>query len=273
MLRRMRISMASLLFSLVVTTGGCKKEEPPPPPAKPVDAAVAKVEPPDAAPVDPIQAILTAADRTEEDRKEDEARKPADLLKFMAVKPGSKVADLGAGGGYLTELLVRAVGPEGTVYAQNNKGIIEKFVKEAWPARLARPVNAKVVRVEREFDDPLPPEAKDLDLVTMSFIYHDLVWLKVDRDKFNKKVFDALKPGGAYIVLDHSAADGAGSKVAEKLHRIEKKLVVDEISKAGFKLDSEADFLINKDDSRAANVFDAAIRGKTDRFVLKFVKP
>jgi predicted methyltransferase len=270
----------AVAVTVTVTTGGCKKT-PDATTAGVADAAPAatSVAPADAAAAAPsggadrAQAIVDAADRTAADREEDASRKPAELLRFLGVGPGMKVADLGAGGGYLTELLARAVGPEGVVYGQNNKVTIEKFVSKSWPERLARPVNAKVVRVDRELDDPLPPEAKDLDLVTIGFLYHDAVWMKTDMDKMNRAVFAALKPGGAYVILDHAADEGAGTTVAEKLHRIEKQVVIDQVTGAGFKLDGEGTFLANPQDPRDTNVFDEKIRGKTDRFVLRFVKP
>ena len=221
---------------------------------------------------DPYWTLLRAEDRTAEDRKEDETRKPLDLLRFLGVKPGWKVADLGAGGGYTTEILVRAVGPTGKVYAQNTQQIIEKFVPKEWPARLARPVNKAVVPVVRPFDDPLPPEAKELDLVMMGFIYHDTVWLGTDRAAMNRKIFEALKPGGRYVILDHAGRDGSGTGETKTLHRIEEKVVVEEAEKAGFKLEKKGDFLRNPEDKRDGNVF-GPLRGKTDRFVLSFVKP
>jgi predicted methyltransferase len=221
---------------------------------------------------DPYWTLLRAEDRTEDDRKNDESRKPLDLLRFLQVKPGMKVADLGAGGGYLTELLARAVGPTGKVYAQNSKAVVEKFYAKEWPARLARPVNKNVVDVGRELDDPLPPEAKDLDLVAMGFIYHDAVWLGVDRAKMNQKIFEALKPGGLYVIMDHAGRDGTGSGETKTLHRIEEKAVIDEVKKAGFEVARSGDFLRNKEDPRDASIF-GPLRGKTDRFIIAFVKP
>jgi predicted methyltransferase len=221
---------------------------------------------------DPRWTLLQAEDRTEEDRKDDESRKPLDLLRFIDIKPGWKVADIGAGGGYTTELMVRAVGPSGKVYAQNTKGIIEKFVAKEWPARLARPVNKNVVAVVREFDDPLPPEAKDLDLVIDAFTYHDTVWLGTHREQMNRKIFEALKPGGLYVILDHAGREGTGTSETKTFHRIEEKAVVAEVEKAGFKLARKGDFLRNPEDKRDASVF-GPLRGKTDRFVLAFEKP
>jgi predicted methyltransferase len=223
--------------------------------------------------VDPYQAIVDAADRTEDDRKQDPDRKPVEVLRFMGVKPGWKIADLGAGGGYMTELLSRAAGEGGVVYGQNSKVVIEKFVSKSWPERLARPMLKNVVRVDRELEDPLPPEAKDLDGVYMGFFYHDTVWMKTDRAAMNKKVFEALKPGGVFVILDHAARDGTGSSESEKLHRVDKKLVIDDLTAAGFKLAEDATFLANPGDPRTGNVFDEGLRGKTDRFALRFVKP
>src|SRR5205814_9445743 len=114
--------------------------------------------------------------------------------------------------------------------------------------------------------------AKDLDLVVMAFFYHDTVWLKTDRDAMNKKIFAALKPGGVYLIADHSAKPGAGTSAAESLHRIEEKVVVDEVTHAGFKLESRSKMYENLQDARDWNIFGQG-RGTTDRFVLRFVKP
>lgn len=221
---------------------------------------------------DPYWTLLRADDRTDADRQDDAGRNPLETLRFLAVKPGMRVADIGAGGGYMTELLVRTVGATGRVYGQNAKVVLEKVASKAWAERLARPINKSVVRVDREFDDPLPSQAKDLDLVVNAFTYHDAVWLGVDRTKMNRAIFRALRPGGRYIVLDHAARAGAGSNDAETLHRIEESVVVDEITKAGFQLVDRGAFLRNADDSKDKTVF-GPLRGKTDRFVLAFVKP
>jgi len=222
------------------------------------------------------KAVAEAPDRDDADKKLDAGRKPAELLTFIGVKPGWKVADLAAGGGYTTELLVRAVGPSGVVYGQNSPSLIERFLKEPWGARLAKPVNKNVVRADRDFDDPLPPEAKDLDAVVMVLFYHDTFWTGTDRNKMNAAIMRALKPGGEYVIVDHSGRPGTGATEVQTLHRIEEKVVVDEITKAGFKLAEENDFLKNPADTRDWNAapFKAGEkRGTSDRFSLKFVKP
>ena len=224
----------------------------------------------------PANAIVTAADRSPEDRALDANRKPAELLAFLGIQPGWRIADLGAGGGYTTELLKRAVGDEGTVYGQNSKKLLEMFLEKPWSARLAKPVMKGVVRMDRDFDDPFPGDMRPLDAVTMVLFYHDTVWLGVDREAMNKAVFAALKPGGVFLIVDHSARPGDGIKVTDTFHRIEEDVVKSEVMAVGFVLDGEADFLRNKDDTRDWNDSPRAAgerRGTSDRFVLRFRKP
>ena len=228
------------------------------------------------APAPDSKAIVAASDRSEADRALDAGRHPAEMLAFFGIRPGMRVAEIGAGGGYTTELLARAVGPTGRVYGQNSKFVLERFAQKPWTERLAKPVNAVVTRVDREFDDPLPPEAKDLDAVINVLIYHDTVWFETDRAKMNAAIFKALRSGGIYGVIDHSARAGAGISEVKTLHRIEESTVVKEIEQAGFKLDGSADFMRNPSDARDWNDSPSAAgdkRGTSDRFVLKFKKP
>ena len=221
-------------------------------------------------------AVVNAPDRSPEDRALDAGRKPAELLSFLGVQPGWRIADLGAGGGYTTELLKRAVGSEGAVYGQNSKALLDMFAEKPWSARLEKPVMKGVVRLDRDFDNPFRKDMRPLDAVTMVLLYHDTVWLGVDRDEMNKAVFAALKPGGVFVIVDHSARPGDGIKMASTLHRIEEDVVKSEILAAGFVLDGEADFLRNKDDTRVWNDSPRAAgerRGTSDRFVLRFKKP
>ena len=187
-----------------------------------------------------------------------------------------RVAELGAGGGYTTELLARAVGPTGTVYAQNNRLILDRFAEKPWSARLTRPVMGNVVRVDREFEDPFPPDARNLDAVVIILLYHDLFWMGADRERMNRQVFEHLRPGGLYIIVDHSARPGSGSSEVQTLHRIEERVVRDEVERAGFKLARTADFLRNPADTRDWNDSPRTAgerRGTSDRFALAFVKP
>jgi len=223
-----------------------------------------------------INAIVHAKDRTPEDLALDAGRKPGEMLTFFDLKPGMKVAEIGAGGGYTTELLARAVGPTGTVYAQNPPAFLEGFLKKVWPERLARPVNAKVIRVDRDFASPLPDDAKDLDAVVMVAIYHDTVGMEVDRKAMNEAIFKAVKPGGAFYVIDSSAPMETGVASAKTLHRIDEAVVLEETEEAGFRFESESDFLRNPLDTRDWNASPAAAgdrRGTSDRFALKFIKP
>jgi predicted methyltransferase len=227
--------------------------------------------PPDQIPKNIKDAI--AADRPTEDRQLDAGRKPDQMLAFFGIAPGMQVEDLFAGGGYTTELLSRAVGPTGKVYSQNIR-FPEKYKKigEAWEARLKNPALSNVVAVKKPFDAPdlLPVQPGSLDAVIMNMNYHDMVLFKIDRDKVNAAVFKALKPGGFYDIVDHSAKDGSGVTNVS-LHRIDEKFLIDEIDKAGFKLAAASSALRHPDDDRTWQVFKK--RGETDRFMLKFVKP
>jgi predicted methyltransferase len=215
--------------------------------------------------------VVHDRDRSDADRVIDQRRQPEKLLAFYDVRPGMRVLDLGAGAGYNAELLARVVGPQGIVYAQNSRYLLENIVKGRFDERLKKPVMRNVARVVRDFDDPVPPEARNLDLVTFNFVYHDTVWLGVDRNKMNRAVFAALKPGGVYVVADHSARPGAGVSAVKTLHRIEQSVVLREVEAAGFRPVAEAAFLRNPDDPRNAPVFKPKV--PNDEFVLKFVKP
>jgi predicted methyltransferase len=280
-----RLALSTSTFSaLVLVLAACGGEAPAPAAPPPTGAAppppgaaatgeqhMKSVEVPPA-----IRAAVDASDRDPADTKLDAGRKPAELLAFAGIKPGMKVADLAAGGGYTTELLARAVGPTGVVYGQNSPMILEKFAEKAWAARLAKPADKNVVKVTRDFDDPLPPEAKDLDAVVMVLFYHDTFWMKVDQAKMNAAIFKALKPGGVFVILDHSGRPGTGTTEVQTLHRIEEAQVRKEVTLAGFKLAADAEMWRNADDKRDWNSSPVAAgekRGTSDRFALKFVKP
>lgn len=223
-----------------------------------------------------VRAALDAPDRSAEDRALDAGRKPGELIAFFDIKPGMHVAELGAGGGYTAELLARVVGPQGRVHGQNSKFILERFAEGPWSERLKKPVMANVVRVDREFDSPLPTDLRPLDAVLLILFYHDTVWMKTDRAAMNQAIFDRLKSGGVFGVVDHRARDGAGLADVETLHRIEEKIVVEEVTRAGFRLADRGTFLANPSDARDWNASPRKAgerRGESDRFVLKFVKP
>jgi len=215
-------------------------------------------------------AIVAAPDRSDVDRQTDQRRQPAKLLGFTGAKGGMKVLDMGAGSGYSTELLARAVSPDGTVYAQESAAVMER-IKDKFDIRAQNPAMKNVVHAIRNYDDPIPPGVGGLDLITFFFAYHDVTYMPVDRAEMNKKMFAALKPGGFLVIADHSARAGDGVNVAKTLHRIEESTLRKEIEAAGFKLAAEADFLRNPDDPRDAAVFRPKI--PNDEFVLKYQRP
>jgi predicted methyltransferase len=219
-----------------------------------------------------LAVALAHPDRPAEDRQRDIDRKPEQVLEFFSLRPGMKVADLMAGGGYYTEILSRYLGKEGTVYAQNNAIALRRFAADAMDRRLNGRDLDNVVRVDRELEDPGLPEG-ELDAVIMGLFYHDAYWMGVDREAMNRAIFKALKPGGTYGVFDHHAEAGSRDRDVESLHRVDAEMVRREIRDAGFEWFGAGDMLRNRDDDRTQNVFDPAIRGKTDRFVFRFRKP
>jgi predicted methyltransferase len=216
------------------------------------------------------EAIVAAPDRSDADRQTDVRRQPAKLLAFTGVKSGMKVLDMGAGAGYSTELMARAVGPEGHVYAQESAAVMER-VKDKFDIRAQNPVMKNTVHLIRNYDDPIPPEVSGLDLITFFFAYHDVTYMPADRAAMNNKMFASLKPGGFLVIADHSAKAGEGTSVAKTLHRIEESTLRQEIEAAGFKLVAEGDFLKHPEDPRDAAVFRPAV--PVDEFVLKYQKP
>ena len=174
------------------------------------------------------QQAVASPIRTDEDREADAKRKPLEFLQFTDVRPGMQVLDIAAGGGYTTQLLALVVGSKGTVWAQKTKP--GRRLEE----RLASHPQPNIVPVIRPFEDPIPDDAPKLDLITIIMNYHDIAYMPVDRAKMNKRLFDALKPGGHLVVLDHSAKAGSGISEAKSLHRIDEKVVMDEVSASRF---------------------------------------
>lgn len=225
------------------------------------------------APIDYRPAIADAA-RPATDRERDAARKPAELLEFAQIAPGEQVGDFVMGGGYVTRLLAAAVGPAGRVFAFQPTEFIA-FKKQYGDDQAA--VDAAYANVDAVAGPfAAPAFTTPLDTIITVQNFHDL-YLKPfpagTGDKASAALFAALKPGGTLVVVDHSAADGTGTTLSDSLHRIDKAAVVAALTKAGFTLDAESDLYKHADDPRTANVFDAAIRGKTDQFALRFRKP
>ncbi|HSN25875.1 MAG TPA: SAM-dependent methyltransferase [Kofleriaceae bacterium] len=221
-------------------------------------------------------AIINAADRDPGDRAKDPQRRPAELLAFAGIAPGMHVADLGSGTGYTSELLARAVGANGSVIAQDTPHWGGPWMERPWAARLAKPVMAHTTHVMLGWNEPLPADAHDLDVVTFVAAYHDVKAEKDDTAKLNSAVFAALKHGGTYIVIDNSAKPGTGTDACEPLHRIDEQVVRDEVTHAGFRLAATSDFMRQPKDTRDWNADPSAKDPRVhtqDLFALKFVKP
>ena len=236
-----------------------------------VATAAACASKPDAAAVywqERLAAIVASPDRSAADRTNDVRRKPEQMLAFIGVRQGMVALDLSAGGGYTTELLARTVDPGGRVYAQ-----VPRVPSAGLTARMAKPVLDNATIVAQPFESPAPAEvaASGLDIVTLMFNYHDLGHLNVDRERMNKAVFAALKPGGIYVVADHAGRAGTGISESGTLHRVEEAFVRAEVERAGFRLLAAAEFLRNPKDPRDRETPDPA--QPKDEFVLKFVKP
>ena len=247
-----------------------------------------------------ITALIASPDRSEADRTNDLRRKPDQMLAFIAIRPGMIALDLSAGGGYTTELLARAAGPTGRAYGQSqppraidapprpavtaegnpapqspstsSPPAPRRSSAQALAERARNPSLSNLFSVVRAFEDPIPPELSGkLDLITLMFNYHDLGHMGIERSRMNAAVFAGLKPGGLYVIADHSGRPGTGISESGTLHRIEEAFLQKEVESAGFRLVGHGDFLRNPLDPRDKNTPEPA--QAKDEFVLKFVKP
>jgi len=224
-----------------------------------------------------VTAAVADASRPDADRQRDADRKPADVIAFAGIKSGDRVADLLPGGGYFTRIFSKVVGPSGVVYAVPPPPRPNVPAGAPDPAAAVNAIAAdasyKNVRVHSarptELTTPEP-----VDVVWTSLNYHDVHNIpNADIAAFNKSIFNVLKPGGTYIVIDHAAAAGSGGRDTSTLHRIDPELVKTEVTSVGFVLDGESDALRNVQDPHTAGVRDASVKGRTDQLVLKFRKP
>jgi predicted methyltransferase len=204
--------------------------------------------------------ILTLPTRPETERKLDAVRKPQEVMAFYEVKRGDKVADLLTARGYYAVILSHIVGPEGIVYAASATSRPELL------ERIKQPSLANVRAIDGPLAQVALPQDGSLDFVIIHLNYHDLA--PEVRGPMNQRVLAALKKGGIYGVVDHSAKEGSGNEAAKTLHRIDKLLVIKEVTSAGFTLASEGTMLRNPEDTHTTNQ-----REHSDRFVLKFEKP
>jgi predicted methyltransferase len=226
-----------------------------------------------------VAAAVADSGRPDKDTKLDASRHPAELVAFARVKPGDTVVDIWPGGGYWSRIFSKVVGLQGKVYAYVPEEIAG-FKSD--PVAQARAVSAEPGHANvEEVSDPLsaepPEEFRNVADVAWTFEnYHDMhdSFMKgADVEAFDRAMFAVLKPGGYFVVVDHSAPAGSGLKNTEDLHRIDAAAVRAEVEKAGFVFDGETKVLANPADPRTAKIFDPAIRGQTDRFAFRFRKP
>ena len=223
---------------------------------------------------DQYAAAVADTQRPQADRDRDGARMPAEILAFAQIDPGEKVGDFIMGGGYWTRLLSTAVGPGGKVYAfQPDEfiGFRPAYGDEQTAAASGR---ANVVALRGSIAAPPFPEPLDTIITVQNL--HDLYIGAMPQDTAPKALaalFAALKPGGTLLVVDHSAVPGAGVAAANALHRMDLQVAIAALTDAGFTVEAESELYRRPNDPRTANVFDPAIRGKTDQFVLRLRKP
>ena len=191
-----------------------------------------------------VESLLADPLRTPDDRKSDAGRQPAALLRFAQVTPGMSVLDVSAGGGYTAQLMALAVGPQDKVWAQVQK------LPPSLERRLAEHPQANIELLQRPFEDPFPAAAPRVDLVTLVLSYHDIAYAPVDRARMNRALFDALKPGGHLVLIDHAARPGSGVADTRTLHRIDEQTVGSELLAVGFVLEEQSGFLRNPAEPR-----------------------
>lgn len=210
------------------------------------------------------QAAIASPIRTDDDRKADAKRKPAEFLAFAGVKPGMKALDIAAGGGATAALLTAAVGQKGEVWAHNAKP------NPKLQERVGNATLPNLHAIVADFNDPVPKGTPPLDLVTINMSYHDIANTPADRAAMNKRLYEALKPGGVLVIVDNAARKGAGLSATKTLHRIDEETVVEEVTKAGFKLDARSDYLHVASDPREQPFF--KMNAPDDKFALRFKK-
>ncbi len=224
------------------------------------------------------QDAVAHPDRRSTDRGRDAGRKPAEVLAFFGIEPGMTVLDLFSGGGYYSELISIVVGPEGKVVAHNNLAHLgfagDEFEERYADGRLA---NVDVLMAE---NNELELPGEEFDAVTLMLSYHDFFyvdaengWPKIDGPKLLAEIYKGMKPGAILGVVDHFAEAGSPRETGNSVHRIDPGIVISELEIAGFVLDGTSDILRNMDDDYSKSVFDPELRGKTDRFILRFRKP
>jgi predicted methyltransferase len=210
------------------------------------------------------QAAIASPIRTDADRKDDAKRKPAEFLAFAQVRPGMKAFDIATGGGATAALLTAAVGSKGEVWAQSAKP------NPKLEERVGNATLPNLHAVVADFNDPIPKGTPPLDLITINMSYHDIANTPTDRAAMNKRLYEALKPGGVLVIVDNAAKKGAGLSATKTLHRIDEDTVVEEVTKAGFKVDARSDYLHVASDPREKPFF--KMDTPDDKFAIRFKK-
>jgi predicted methyltransferase len=204
-----------------------------------------------------------------EDAKIDERRHGGEIVAFAGVKPGDKVLELIPGGGYFTRILSKTVGPDGKVYAE-----MPTEIKNVDRFKAITDAYSNVALLRDPAAAPVTPESVDVAFTSQNYHDYPTPYLgNTDVAEVDRHIFSALKPGGLYIVIDHVAEAGSGTRDADTLHRIDPAFVRKQVEAAGFEFVEESDVLRNPADDHKLKVFDPAIRGHTDQFVYKFRKP
>ena len=224
-----------------------------------------------------IAAAIADPARPQADRDRDADRKPAECVAFAGLKPGQRIADLLPGGGYFTRIFSGVAGPKGEVIAVATPKRPDAPPDRPEPSAAVRAIAADPhysnvnVSVEKVAELKLPEK---LDMVWTSQNYHDVHNVKdIDVGAFNKAIFDSLKPGGIYMVIDHATEKGAGFTATSTLHRSDPDAVKTEVTAAGFEFVGSSDVIANAADDHKTAVFEQGLHDKTDRYVLKFRKP
>lgn len=225
----------------------------------------------------PYAAAVAETGRPDSATKLDADRKPAEVLAFLGLKPGMHAADIMSGSGYWTEIMAGVVGPKGHVAAYEPDQFMESDSAAKWQQLTARRPNVGFTHYPFE---AFAAASGSFDFAIISLNYHDLYWTsekyhipRADPTAFVRAVFAAMKPGGVVGIVDHVGPAGDTRAIVDKMHRIDPATVKADFEAAGFKLAAESPILRNPADDHTKSVFDASVRGKTDRFLFRFVKP
>lgn len=267
MIQKFTVAVILAAASMMIA---CSPSEPEAPPA-PEPAAEPAAAPEPAA---DLRSMLSSDSRSADDRARDAGRKPADVVEFLGIEPGMAVIDVIAAGGYYTEVLSLAVGPEGSVVAHNPAFVLEfreGANEKAITARLADNRLPNAARLNKEFGE-LSADDGPFDAAITALNFHDIYNGQSPEDALAvlQIIHSMLKPGGVFGIIDHAGVADADNAA---LHRIEVAKAIETATAAGFVVDGQSSILSNPEDDHTQGVFAEGLRGNTDRFLLKLRKP